>query len=340
MTPPRAVIFGVAGTELSDPERRFFTETNPLGLILFARNCSAPDQVRALATAFRDAVGRDDAPVLIDQEGGRVARLKPPYWRQAPAQNLFSHLAVDDDDRAAEAAWLNARLLAAELAELSISVDTLPVLDIPQADADPIIGDRAAGDTPERAARLGRRTCEGLLSGGVLPVIKHIPGHGRATVDSHLALPVVTTARGDLERIDFAPFRALADMPWGMTAHVVYEAIDPEAPATTSRPVIEGIIRGVIGFDGLLLSDDLCMRALDGSPAERAEAALAAGCDVALHCSGDLGEMEALAAACTPLSDTALERLDRGEQRRKGVETFDSEAALARLDVLLQGEFA
>lgn len=337
--PPRAVIFGVAGAELTEGERRFLAEWDPLGLILFARNCATPDAVRALVDDFRAAVGRADAPVLIDQEGGRVARLKPPHWRSAPAPAVFARFAAADVARACEACTLNARLVAAELAALGITVDTLPILDIPQPGADPVIGDRAAGDTPELAARLGRSTCEGLLAEGVLPVIKHIPGHGRAAVDSHRALPIVDASRDELERIDFAPFRRLADMPWAMTAHVVYTAIDCDAPATTSRTVIADIIRGAIGFDGLLLSDDLCMAALAGPPAVRAEAAVAAGCDVVLHCNGDLDEMHAVAAVAPPLSDAALTRLARGERAR--LECRDkrpADSVAARLEALMQGQ--
>lgn len=338
--PPRAVIVGVAGADLSDDEWRFLAQWDPLGLILFARNCATPEQVRALVDSFRAAVGRADAPVLIDQEGGRVARLKPPHWRAAPAPAAFARLAAGDAAGACEACTLNARLLATELAALGVTVDTLPVLDIPQPGADLIIGDRAAGDTPELAARLGRSTCDGLLAGGVLPVIKHMPGHGRAAVDSHRALPIVDASRDDLERIDFAPFRDLADMPWAMTAHVVYTAIDCDAPATTSRKVIADVIRGHIGFDGLLLSDDLCMAALAGPPAARAEAALAAGCDVVLHCNGDLEEMQAVAAASPPLTDVALVRLERGETTRLqsgGEVTQSAEMIAARLEALMQG---
>ena len=333
--PPRAVIFGVSGPDLSDGERRFFADADPLGFILFSRNCVSPDQVRALVSDLRQAVGRAGAPVLIDQEGGRVARLGPPHWRAAPAAARFAEIAGADPSRAAEAARLNARLLAAELADLGIDVDCAPVLDIPQPGAHRIIGDRAFGDTPEQAARLGGATCEGLLAGGVLPVIKHLPGHGRATADSHFDLPVVDAAGEALERVDFAPFRALNAMPWAMTAHVVYTALDPSAPATTSSVVIERVIRGTIGFDGVLISDDLCMKALDGPPGRRAEAALAAGCDIALHCNGVLAEMEAVAAACPPLTPAARARLSRAEAMRFHPEPFDVRAARARLDAML-----
>ncbi len=332
---PRAVIFGVSGPGLSDDERRFFADANPLGFILFSRNCVSPNQVRALVSDLRETVGCADAPVLIDQEGGRVARLGPPHWRRAPAAARFAEIANVDPSRAEEAARLNGRLLAAELTDLGIDVDCTPVLDIPQAGAHQVIGDRAFGDTPEQAARLGRATCEGLLAGGVMPVIKHLPGHGRATADSHFDLPVVDAAREELERVDFAPFRALNAMPWAMTAHVVYTALDPSAPATTSSVVIEQVIRGNIGFDGVLISDDLCMKALEGPPDRRAEAALAAGCDIALHCNGVLGEMEMVAAVCPPLTSAARARLSRAEAMRSSPGTFDVEAALERMDAML-----
>ncbi|TVR98184.1 MAG: beta-N-acetylhexosaminidase [Rhodospirillales bacterium] len=333
--PPRAIVFGCGGPALTVAERRFFAGADPLGFILFARNCLDPQQVRALVQELRAAVGRDAAPVLIDQEGGRVARLRPPHWRVAPAASRFSDLARGDAAAGQEAAWLNARLLADELAALGITVDCAPVLDVPQPGGHPVIGDRAAGDTAERAATLGRAWCEGLLAGGVLPVIKHIPGHGRATVDSHAALPVVDADRPSLESVDWVPFRALAAMPWAMTAHVVYTALDPEAPATTSTKVIDGVIRRAIGFDGVLVSDDLCMGALGGSVGERVGAALAAGCDIVLHCNGVLAEMEAAAAACPGLTPAARYRLERAEAMREPSQPFDRAAALARLDELL-----
>jgi beta-N-acetylhexosaminidase len=333
---PRAVVFGVAGPTLEERERALFAATDPLGFILFGRNCRDPAQVRRLVEALRAAVGRDDAPVLIDQEGGRVARLRPPHWRAAPAAATFGRLAPADEGLAVEAAWLNARLMAAELAALGISIDCAPVLDVPQPDADPVIGDRAAGDTPAHAALLGRAMCAGLLDGGVLPVIKHVPGHGRATVDSHAGLPVVDASRSELERSDFAPFHALRDMPWAMTAHVVYRAIDGAAPATTSAMVIETVIRGSIGFDGVLISDDVCMAALSGPTEERALAALAAGCDVVLHCNGVFEEVAAVAERCPALTDAAAERIRRGEAMRRTPGTFDVASATARLSRLME----
>lgn len=332
---PGAVILGCAGTTLSAEESAFFRDANPFGFILFQRNCETPNQVRALVTEMRTAVGRDNAPVLIDQEGGRVARLKPPYWRHPPAAAVFSDLADRDLERAIEAAKLNAQMIAFELMEMGINVNCAPVLDLPQADADPIIGDRISGETPVKTAALGRAACEGYLAGGVLPVIKHIPGHGRATADSHKALPVVAAAYNDLTEFDFKPFKALSDMPWAMTAHVVYQAIDRDHPATSSTSVIHDVIRDEIGFDGVLLSDDLSMQALHGSFRERAETALNAGCDVVLHCNGVMAEMEAVVVGCRALSAAALERIDRAATLKQSLNDFDFKGAQQRLDQLL-----
>ena len=329
---PRAVILGCAGEELSADERRFFADADPLGFILFRRNCRSRDQVRALVETLRGCVGRADAPVLIDQEGGRVARLRPPEWRLYPAA---ARIAALPDPTAQQAARLGARLIADDLAELGVTVACLPVLDLPVAGADAVIGDRAYGVEPERVARLGLAVCEGLLAGGVLPVLKHIPGHGRARVDSHYACPTVETDHDELSRTDFAPFRALAAMPWAMTAHIVYRSIDPTAPATLSARVIAEIIRGEIGFDGVLVSDDLSMGALGGGLGERAQRALDAGCDLALHCNGDLAEMEEIVAATRPISP----RRQRGSRaaRRCGTPPveFDRPEAERRFDALM-----
>jgi beta-N-acetylhexosaminidase len=333
--PPRAVIFGCSGPRLAASERRFFAAADPLGFILFRRNCVDPGQTRELVSSLRAAVGRADAPVLIDQEGGRVQRLMPPHWRRAPAPAAFRGIARRDPSRAREAARLNARLMAEEMFRLGVSVDCAPVLDVPAAGAHPVIGDRAAGDTPELAALLGGAACEGLLDGGVLPAIKHVPGHGRASMDSHAALPLVAAPRAELERVDFAPFRALAGMPWAMTAHVLYADLDPAAPATLSPRVIRDVVRGSIGFSGFLVTDDISMGALAGPLEERARAALAAGCDAVIHCNGDAAEMEALAAACGPLGAESLARFRRGESMRRAPKPFDREAALGRLAELM-----
>jgi beta-N-acetylhexosaminidase len=329
---PLAAIFGCAGEELSVGERRFFAEADPAGFILFRRNCRSPAQVRGLVEALRGSIGRPAASVLIDQEGGRVARLRPPHWRRYPAA---ARIAALPDPVAAEAARFGARLIADDLARLGITVACLPVLDLPSAAADPVIGDRAYGAEPDRVARLGRAVCEGLLAGGVLPVLKHIPGHGRARVDSHYACPVVESGHQELSRTDFAPFRALAAMPWAMTAHIVYRAIDPAAPATLSRRVIGEIVRGEIGFDGVLVSDDLSMRALGGSLGERTRRALDAGCDLVLHCNGDPAEMEEIAAAASPVSPEAAARLARGEAMRQAPAEFDRPELERRFDALL-----
>jgi beta-N-acetylhexosaminidase len=331
---PRAVILGCSGESLSSFELDFFRAVDPVGFILFRRNCRSPDQVRDLVRALRETVGRP-APVLIDQEGGRVARLKPPHWRLYPSA---ARLASLPDPSAESAARLAARLIADDLARLGITVDCHPVLDLAIPGADPVIGDRAHGSDPGRVARLARAVCDGLLEGGVLPVLKHIPGHGRARVDSHYACPVVDTGHDELASTDLAPFRALADMPWAMTAHIVYSSLDATAPATLSRRVIAEIIRGEIGFDGVLVSDDLSMQALGGGIGERIEQALAAGCDVVLHCNGDPEEMREVTAAARPISGRSAERLARAEALRqdRARNGFDRGEAEAQLDALLR----
>jgi beta-N-acetylhexosaminidase len=332
---PAAAVFGCAGLTLSDDEKRFFARVNPLGFILFARNADNPAQVKALVDELRACVGRADVPVMIDQEGGRVQRLRPPHWRKAPAGEPFAALASRDMDKAKEALRLNFRLIGRELADLGIDVDCAPVLDVPIPGAHDVIGDRAYGRAPGPVAELGRAVMDGLLDEGVLPIIKHIPGHGRAMVDSHLSLPIVEASLAELEAQDFPPFKALNDAAWAMTAHVVYKAIDPNAPATTSAKAIREIIRGLIGFDGVLVSDDLSMKALGGSFEERTTGALDAGCDVVLHCNGDMAEMEAVARAVRPLTDKARERLARAEAQKRKPGPLDVAAALARVDTLL-----
>jgi beta-N-acetylhexosaminidase len=333
---PLAVVLGCSGERLTVPERDFFAAADPVGFILFRRNCASPDQVRDLVASLRGCIGRDDAPVLIDQEGGRVARLHPPHWRRYPSA---ARLASLPDPSAETATRLGARLIADDLARLGITVDCLPVLDLPVSGADPVIGDRAYGSDPERVARLAGAVCAGLLDGAVLPILKHIPGHGRARVDSHSACPRVETSYKELANSDFAPFRALAAMPWAMTAHIVYSAIDPRAPATLSARVIAEVIRGEVGFDGVLISDDLSMRALGGGLGERTRQALAAGCDLALHCNGDPAEMEEVVSAARPISALTAVRLGRGEVVRCGspANGFDRGEAEAQFDALLAG---
>src|SRR5437763_1793098 len=296
----RAFITGVCGPKLTAEERRFLREAEPWGLILFKRNVHTPAQVAGLTESIREAVGRD-APVLIDQEGGRVQRLGPPHWPAYPPGAHYGQIYDRDRDEGLATARLGARLIASDLAALGITVDCLPLADVPVSEADPVIGNRAYGTAPETVAAIGAAVAEGLMAGGVLPVLKHLPGHGRATADSHHRLPVVSTEREMLESTDFAAFRPLAKLPLGMTAHVVFTAIDPVAPATTSVTMVREVIRDFIGFDGLLMSDDLSMNALSGTLAERARATLAAGCDVVLHCNGSLDERREVANVCPPL---------------------------------------
>ncbi len=322
------MIFGCAGPRLTPAERRFFAEADPLGFILFARNCIDRAQLAALTDELRDSLGRADAPILVDQEGGRVARLAPPQWRAYPPAAVLGALGAQ---RGAEAAWLVGRLIAADLARAGISVDCAPVLDVPSPGAHDVIGDRAFGTEPGLVATLGRALATGLMAGGVLPVIKHIPGHGRARADSHEELPRVDERHADLAARDFAPFEALADMPWAMTAHVLYQAIDPERPATQSPKVIAQGIRREIGFAGVLISDDIGMNALAGGPGERARDALDAGCDVVLHCSGALDEMREVADAVGRLGGPALDRLARAEAARTAAAPIDEAALAARL---------
>ncbi len=332
--PPLAAIFGCAGAKLTPDEFSFLREADPLGFIIFARNITTPDATRALVASFREAVGRADAPVLIDQEGGRVARLRPPHWRKAPPARIFSdRAAVRGQDAAIAAVRTNFRLIAAELVDIGVDVDCAPVADVPVPGAHEVIGDRAYGADPATIALYARAVADGLLDGGVIPVVKHVPGHGRAKADSHLELPVVAAPRDELEQTDFAPFKALADLPWAMTAHIKYLAIDPEHPATTSAFLIESVIRRHIGFGGLLLSDDLSMQALDGTMAERTRACLFAGCDVVLHCNGNFAEMEQVALAARPLDDEAIARVEAGNRIRKarmgkGFDAVEAEAAL------------
>ncbi|MBY0321316.1 MAG: beta-N-acetylhexosaminidase [Reyranella sp.] len=309
---PRAVIFGCAGPDLTADERAFFRDADPLGFILFARNVDTPERTHRLVEELRSSVARGDAPVLIDQEGGRVARLRPPHWRKAPPARLLGDLYARDPERGLEATRLNARLLAADVASIGVDVDCLPVLDIGFPGTHAAIGDRAFADRPEPVAALGRAAAEGLLAEGVMPVIKHMPGHGRSTVDSHLSLPRVTASREELERTDFLPFRLLADLPWGMTGHLLFDAVDPSTAMTVSARGVKEIIRGHIGFDGLLLSDDLSMQALGGSLAERAERCLAAGCDIALHCNGRMDEMTAIVARTGAMTEKAAARFAAG----------------------------
>lgn len=341
MSTSSAAILGCAGTVLSAEEAAFFRDVRPWGFILFKRNIETPDQVRKLTAALRDTVGRPDAPILIDQEGGRVARLQPPHWNKYPPGRAYGELVANDPLVAREITRLGARLIAHDLTSLGINVDCVPVLDVPDPKGHEIIGDRAYGDTPDQVATLGRAAAEGLLAGGVLPIIKHIPGHGRAMSDSHLELPVVKAKLAELDARDFAPFRVLSDMPMAMTAHVVYTAIDRRRPATTSKKAIKQIIRGSLGFDGLLMSDDLSMKALSGDFKQRAKDSLSAGCDVVLHCNGDMDEMKAVMAGVGKLSKEARRRAQAVMGRLVKVpEPFDPAEARARFDAAFDGRYA
>ena len=304
----RAFITGLAGPLLSDGERAFLREAEPWGLILFQRNVAGgPQPLKRLIADARTALGRD-APVLIDQEGGRVQRLRPPHWPAYPPGAAYGALYGGDRQQGLAAAKLGARLIAADLAALGIDVDCAPIADVPVAGADPVVGDRAYGDDPGKVAAIAAAIAQGLADGGVLPVLKHLPGHGRAAADSHARLPFVDTDRATLETTDFAAFRPLARLPLGMTAHVVFTALDPIAPATVSPTIVRDVIRGSIGFKGLLMSDDISMGALEGSIAERSRAAIAAGCDLVLHCNGDMAEMAAVAGEAPVLAGAAARR--------------------------------
>lgn len=330
-----AFITGVAGTQLTADEAGFLASSKPCGLILFTRNCESHAQIRSLVSAVKEAIGLSELLVLIDQEGGRVQRLRPPLGRALPPAAAYARYFADDPAGACRAANAAARLVAEDLASLGINTDCAPVLDVPVAGSHDIIGDRAYGATPAQVARIGRAVAEGFIAQGMLPVIKHIPGHGRATTDSHHDLPVVTTTRAELEKSDFEAFRLMADMPAAMTAHVVFTAIDDMGPASTSSIVTRDIIRGQIGFDGLLMSDDLSMKALSGSLRERAEAVLAAGSDIALHCNGNLAEMQAVAAGVAVLDGRAAERFAAAMAVTQRRESFDVAAAEADLAAVL-----
>jgi beta-N-acetylhexosaminidase len=330
-----ALIIGLPGPRLGPDERAFLRDAEPWGAILFGRNIENPEQVRRLTGDIREALGRTEAPVLIDQEGGRVQRLRPPHWPSYPAAAAYSRLYDRDPEAGLEATRLGGRLIAADLMALGITVDCTPVADVPVPGSDPIVGDRAYGDTPRKVAVLANAMAEGLLKGGVLPVVKHLPGHGRATADSHKTLPRVSTERGTLEPTDFAAFRALAHLPLGMTAHVLFTAIDQEQPATTSPIIIGDVIRGSIGFGGALMSDDIAMAALSGPLPERTRAAVAAGCDLILHCSGRLDDMRAVAAATPALSGISAERAATALASRKEPTDFDAVAARRRFLSLL-----
>jgi beta-N-acetylhexosaminidase len=333
----RAFITGLAGLSVSAAERAFLREARPWGLIIFKRNVSTASQVAELAKTFRDILGWE-APILVDQEGGRVQRLGPPNWPAYPPGALYGELYDREPAAGTAAARLAGHLIAADLRPLGIDVDCLPVADVPVANGNPVIGDRAYGKEPGKVAAIAKAIAEGLQAGGVLPVLKHLPGHGRASADSHHKLPVVDTDRATLEATDFAAFRPLAGLPLGMTAHVVFSAIDPVAPATTSVTMVRQVIRGFIGFQGLLMSDDISMNALSGTIAERSRATLAAGCDVVLHCNGDMREMTVVASETPELSGDAAKRAGAALAARTAPEVFDTGAARRIFAQMVAGE--
>jgi beta-N-acetylhexosaminidase len=305
----KACILGCASTTLGEGERRFFKEVNPFGFILFARNCGDRDQLRELVADLRDTVGRA-APVLVDEEGGRVQRMKPPLWRDSPAPGCFGEIYGRDRAAALELATLNARLIAEDLYDVGIDVNCAPLLDLRERNGHAVIGDRAFSPDPDTVVELAKAWIDGLRGGGVLPVVKHLPGHGRTRVDSHHALPVVDADVDEMDARDFSPFRSFRDNPAGMTGHLLFQAIDPENPATLSSKVIYEVIRRRIGFDGLLMTDDLSMSALEGTIGERAARAIAAGCDIALHCNGDMDEMRDVIAKVPDLSGLGSRRAE------------------------------
>lgn len=331
----RAFITGVSGLELGADERQFIRAERPWGFILFKRNIDTPAQVALLVREMREVVGNSDAPVLIDQEGGRVQRLGPPHWPVYPPGAVFGALYDIEPRLGFQAARLSSRLIAADLIDLGITVDCLPLADVPIEGADAVIGNRAYGTRPAKVAAIARAVTDGLVEGGVLPVLKHIPGHGRATADSHFRLPTVDTPRQELETTDFAAFQPLADLPMAMTAHVVFSALDPAHPATTSATIINQVIRGVIGFQGLLMSDDVSMNALAGTIAERTRAIVNAGCDMVLHCNGKLDEMRDVAHETPELTGEALARAKRALASRQQPQPLDRQAARAELDALI-----
>ena len=326
-----ATILDAEGPCLTGEEKAFFRDANPFGFILFARNIETPDQVRALCAEMREAVGRD-VPITIDQEGGRVQRLRAPHWREWLPPLDFAKAAGNN---AAQAMYLRYRLIAAELFDLGIDSNCAPMVDLATEDTHPFLLDRCYGSQPDLVASLGRAAADGLLNGGVLPVVKHIPGHGRTLLDSHYDLPQVSAEHGILSATDFAPFKALSDLPMGMTAHLVYDALD-SAPATLSGKVM-AIVRKEIGFDGLVMTDDISMKALRGSLTDISRTALEAGCDVILHCNGSLDARREVAEAAGEMNDQAQSRAERALSARKTPDDIDISAAEAQLETLLNG---
>jgi beta-N-acetylhexosaminidase len=332
------MVFGCASTSLTSPERSLFRECKPFGLILFKRNCVDPEQVGWLVKEFRQAVGRDDAPVMIDQEGGRVARLQPPQWPQHPPAAVFGEIYQRDPEWGAQAMQLYARIVANELYRLGINVNLAPVIDLAVEGATNAIGDRAISSRPSIVAALARIWCETFLENGIFPVIKHLPGHGRMRTDPHHDLPVIEASRAELETEDFVPFELLKDLPIGMNSHAIFTQLDPHNPVSLSAIVHQDIIRGMLGFDGLLLSDDISMKALEGAPEDLAQRAHEAGADVVLHCNGNLTEMEAIAKAMGPMTTEGWTRWTYAQSMlRVPVDSYDPREDNQTLDTLLGG---
>lgn len=307
----KALICSLRGTRPTVEERAFFKAEDPWGFIVFARNIEEPNQISDLCAELRDIVGRSDAPILVDQEGGRVQRFRPPHWENYPSASVLGDLFKIDREKGRRAVWLLSRLHAFDLLRVGVTVNCLPVLDIPTADSHAVIGDRAYGDTSDSVTVMGQSACDGLVAGGVMPVIKHIPGHGRATADTHFELPVVDESWETLATTDFKPFADLNHIPMAMTAHVIYSAVDPSAPATTSRIVMDHVVRSHMGYDGLVMSDDITMDALSGDLTQRTQAVFEAGCDIVLHCTGQIEEMKEVAAVTPALEGDAARRAIR-----------------------------
>ncbi|MEX6634598.1 beta-N-acetylhexosaminidase [Hyphococcus lacteus] len=334
---PTAAIFDCEGARLSSEERAFFRDVDPWGFIVFARHCESPEQLRAHCDELRECVGRDNAPILIDQEGGRVARMKPPVFPEHPAPAMFGELYRLDPKKATEAARLNGYLLGRLVSDCGVNVNCVPMLDVPQMDADPVvIGDRALAKHQDTIIKLAQAQIDGLKDGGALPVIKHLPGHGRALCDSHHDLPNVCARKADLEEVDFHPFKALCETRMGMTAHIVFEAYDTEHPATLSPAVVENVIRGDIGFDGLLMTDDLKMKALGGAISDRISSAYEAGCDIVLNCNFSMGEKQESAKALKTLKGKAEQRAKAALLELRVVDRDDTAEAYERLGALLK----
>lgn len=305
------MVFGLEGLELTKDEMTFFSRESPWGFILFARNIDNPEQVKNLTAQLRVCVGRDDAPIFIDQEGGRVQRFCPPHWKKYPSAAMLGELYARDKTQGARATWLHARLLAFDLLALGVTVNCMPVLDVPSPDGHDVIGDRAYSTNVAQVSCHGSLACEGLLAGGVKPVLKHIPGHGRATADSHFNLPIIETDLESLTKTDFVPFVDLKHIDMAMTAHVIYTAVDADQPATASKKVMNEIIRRQMGYEGLIITDDITMNALSGDLTQRTQSVFAAGCDIVLHCTGRMNEMKEVANATPFLSGTALQRAQK-----------------------------